>query len=480
MKKIFFLICVLFLLGIYLPAEAGSIKVIYPSGGETWQMGAKQEIRWECSDLTDVWIALYKGADLAVTITNSIRANCPVYSYYWTVPSVFVDGNDYRIMIADQDWFVDERAWSDNYFTIGNAAPLTLNLDEVSASPSSGAAPLNNVAITARVSGTAAGEVQYKLDCTGNGTWEAENSSLFSAYTFPTQCNYPSTGTYTVKVQATRQNLVQEKTTTVSVATLPVPINLRPRGNDISTNSSLLWELPSGQTLPSGGFYDITLPNGIQITSSSRLVTQTTSDGETVFALVPDTPYTWRVRACVNFTECGGWSDASFTTAGANTSGCTTEQPHKECVGTTCSSLPSCGKSTCQNDTECSAVSGPRTNCPTKGLVPCGTTGCPCQPCDFFAIIDHALDFILFRMVPVIAILLLVIGGIMFFFAGTDPGMFGKAKAIITSTIIGLAIIFTSFLIIGTILSAIGLASWTQDFYHNWWENGFFQIPGCQ
>jgi len=113
------------------------------------------------------------------------------------------------------------------------------------------------------------------------------------------------------------------------------------------------------------------------------------------------------------------------------------------------------------------------------GLVPCGEPGNPCQLCDVFIMIDNILDFILIKMVPVVAVLMLVIGGIMFFFAGADPGMLAKAKSLITSTLIGLVIIFAAFLIIGTVLSVLGLTGWTEDIYKNWWQEGFFQIQGC-
>lgn len=114
------------------------------------------------------------------------------------------------------------------------------------------------------------------------------------------------------------------------------------------------------------------------------------------------------------------------------------------------------------------------------GLVPCGGPGEEaCGFCDFFVMIDNILDFVLLKLVPAIATLMLVIGGTMFFFAGGDPGKITTAKSLMTSTIIGLVIIFAAFLIVGTILSTIGLTGWTEDIYRNWWQEGFFQIPGC-
>lgn len=114
--------------------------------------------------------------------------------------------------------------------------------------------------------------------------------------------------------------------------------------------------------------------------------------------------------------------------------------------------------------------------CPTEGLVPCGTEGCPCQLCHFFVLFERIIDFIFIKLVPPIAILMLVIGGVMFFFAAGNPGALARAKSIITTTVIGLIIIYVAFILIGMFLLSIGLANWTTDIYKTWWEEGFFTI----
>ncbi|MFH1423438.1 MAG: hypothetical protein ABIG29_00575 [Candidatus Nealsonbacteria bacterium] len=113
-------------------------------------------------------------------------------------------------------------------------------------------------------------------------------------------------------------------------------------------------------------------------------------------------------------------------------------------------------------------------------LVQCGGDGqSECTFCSFFDMISRAVQIIILMVVPLVATLMLVVGGAMLLFAGADPGLLTKAKSLIKSTIIGLVVIFAAFLIIGTILSAIGLAGWTESFYKNWWSEGFFRIPGC-
>jgi hypothetical protein len=88
-----------------------------------------------------------------------------------------------------------------------------------------------------------------------------------------------------------------------------------------------------------------------------------------------------------------------------------------------------------------------------------------CTFCHFFVMLDGAIDFVLFKIVPPLAILMLVIGGVMFilgYFAGGgegEPKMFGQAKKLITSVFIGLIIIFAAWLIITVFFTYIGVSS---------------------
>lgn len=113
-------------------------------------------------------------------------------------------------------------------------------------------------------------------------------------------------------------------------------------------------------------------------------------------------------------------------------------------------------------------------------LVQCGlTVDDPCEFCDFFDMLSRIIQLIMIRFVPLIATLLLVVGGSMLLFAGADPHLLQTAKNIIKSTLIGVVVIFAAFMIVGIILNAIGLNVWTQNLYKNWLNDGFFQIPGC-
>ena len=121
-----------------------------------------------------------------------------------------------------------------------------------------------------------------------------------------------------------------------------------------------------------------------------------------------------------------------------------------------------------------------------RGLVPCGrraddasTTvdeSAPCSLCHFFILIDVVVDFALFKLAPPLALLMLIIGGGMFMLSAGNPQTVTTGKKIIESVLIGIVIIYGAYLFIGLFLQSIGLAAWTTDIYHTWWDNGMFNI----
>jgi len=103
------------------------------------------------------------------------------------------------------------------------------------------------------------------------------------------------------------------------------------------------------------------------------------------------------------------------------------------------------------------------------GLVPCGDdlngngkidANEACTFCHFFVLLDNVIDFILTKIIPSLAILFLVIGGLVLLFAGGNPNLVSLGKKIITSVVIGFAIVYGSWLIVFTIADAMGVASW--------------------
>ena len=118
------------------------------------------------------------------------------------------------------------------------------------------------------------------------------------------------------------------------------------------------------------------------------------------------------------------------------------------------------------------------------GFVPCGRIcddpdteifeDCPCRTCHFLVMGDRIIKFLLFRVLIPVAILLVVIGGIMFLTATGNPERVAKAKILLKNTIIGTSIVFGAWMIVNTILMFIDLAHWTGPSWTGletaWWE----------
>lgn len=119
----------------------------------------------------------------------------------------------------------------------------------LSANPPGGAAPLNGVSLTADVSGTAVGIINYQFDCNifdANATPERTIATNTDPYSTGPLCNYTSTGTYTAGVTVIRGGLttndtVQIVVTSSIVSTLGVTLTANPStGNAPLTNVDLI------------------------------------------------------------------------------------------------------------------------------------------------------------------------------------------------------------------------------------------------
>lgn len=93
-----------------------------------------------------------------------------------------------------------------------------------------------------------------------------------------------------------------------------------------------------------------------------------------------------------------------------------------------------------------------------QGLVPCGpgiAANPSCDVCDFFSMADDIIKFITTKAVPLVAVILVVVGGVMWMFSAGSEERIKKGKAILTSTIVGLIIVYTSWILIDTIFKKI-------------------------
>ena len=136
---------------------------------------------------------------------------------------------------------------------------------------------------------------------------------------------------------------------------------------------------------------------------------------------------------------------------------------HPSCIP--CEETCSCS---CPEACPCPLGTGPLGECPKElkgGLVPCGRgcndpctkecECCPCTLCHLFVLFKRIVDFLAKDILFPLAVLMIIIGGVIFLTAAGSPERINTAKKILTSTVIGLVIIFLAWLIVDTIIGVL-------------------------
>ena len=91
------------------------------------------------------------------------------------------------------------------------------------ANPASGTVPLNNVSLTATLTGTASGTFRYFFDCTNDGPNELDVTNSTNPFTASSLCSYPTAASYTARVTVWHSQGIAQATTTVTVNS-PAPV----------------------------------------------------------------------------------------------------------------------------------------------------------------------------------------------------------------------------------------------------------------
>jgi hypothetical protein len=113
-------------------------------------------------------------------------------------------------------------------------------------------------------------------------------------------------------------------------------------------------------------------------------------------------------------------------------------------------------------------------------LVPCGGMDSEgvaqnaCKFCHLFVLFNNLIKFLLFCIVPPIAVAGIVMAGVFFIFSRGNPGTITKAKGIIEAVLIGLFIVFTAWLLINVFFTYINVAEWTGL------SKGWFTFEACK
>ncbi len=103
----------------------------------------------------------------------------------------------------------------------------------------------------------------------------------------------------------------------------------------------------------------------------------------------------------------------------------------------------------------------------TKCLVPTPPEEMkPCTTCDLFALSSRIINFVLFTVVPAVAVLFYLIGGLMILLSRGSPGLVATGKNFFWNTTIGLFIIFGAWMITNTVLkSLVGDSDYSKKWF---------------
>ena len=85
----------------------------------------------------------------------------------------------------------------------------------------------------------------------------------------------------------------------------------------------------------------------------------------------------------------------------------------------------------------------------------------PCQFCHLLAMVNNIIKFTLVEIVPLLAVAMFVVAGLMFFTARGVPTRLQQAKKLFESIVIGLIIIYSAWLVVTFLMGIIGVAKWT-------------------
>ena len=96
-------------------------------------------------------------------------------------------------------------------------------------------------------------------------------------------------------------------------------------------------------------------------------------------------------------------------------------------------------------------------------FVRCGNAGQnSCTICDFFATLTYIYNFLVLDIATPLAIIGITIGAILMMISAGNPQLLSLGKHIFYMAVIGLVLVFCSWLIINTLLTAMGynLGTW--------------------
>ena len=113
----------------------------------------------------------------------------------------------------------------------------------------------------------------------------------------------------------------------------------------------------------------------------------------------------------------------------------------------------------------------------TEPIVPCGWGDKPdCNLCHLWHMGSNIINFITFNLAIPVASLLFIAAGVIFLISGGSEEKVALARSIFTNTVIGIVIIFCSWMLIDTLIKTIGGSGMTEEAIIIYFWN---QFPTC-
>jgi len=100
--------------------------------------------------------------------------------------------------------------------------------------------------------------------------------------------------------------------------------------------------------------------------------------------------------------------------------------------------------------------------------------GVPCQFCHFFILLNGIISFLLIKLLPPLAVLMIILAGISFYFSGGNPNLLQRSKELVKAVIIGLFIAYGAYFIVGFLLFAFGALHMNP--FSEFFRDGFFKV----
>jgi len=212
-------------------ADTSSITVLSPNGGEQWQKGTTQTIKWDSTNVSAVYIKLRKGSDTYSGSEGLVTNTIPNVGYYqWVVPTTLPDGTDYAIRIVDGNGVVidDSNALFSIVATVSQSQNISPKITGGSSLPPTTIQPGQVVNFNWNAQDDNKDNLAWSVNW-GDGTGMAStcpsvNVSSGQGWNLNTSYTWKQAGIYTVKVAVSDcKGGTDSQTVTVAVGTITTP-----------------------------------------------------------------------------------------------------------------------------------------------------------------------------------------------------------------------------------------------------------------